>query len=71
VPAPYHQVTETREVRYSAPVANGSQGYTTQTSSITVPNLINAILLTINVRITNPSGFAAGTYTAKTVVTCS
>ena len=67
----YHPVSELREVSYSSPLSGGSHAYTSSSSSITVPNLINAVLLTINTRVTNSAGFADGTYKLRTVVTCS
>jgi len=71
VPAEYQPGAESREVRYTAPLSGGSQAYTAMSSSITVPNLLNAVILTINNRVTNPQGFAAGDYRTRTVVTCS
>jgi len=70
-PAGYQSAGETREMRYSAPLSGATQAYTTVSTSFTVPNLINPVLLTLHARITNPAGFAAGTYQARTVVTCS
>jgi hypothetical protein len=69
--AAYHSAGELREVSYSAPVSGGAQSYTSGSSSITVPNLVNAVILTINTRVTNSVGFSDGTYKLRTVVTCS
>lgn len=50
-----------------------SQGYTSAQTQGSVPNLgIGAVeIVTIDNRITNASGFTAGTYQTRTVVTCS
>lgn len=67
----YQSAGELREVSYSAPVSGGAQGYTSGSSSIAVPNLVSAVILTINTRVSNPAGFSDGTYALRTVVTCS
>jgi hypothetical protein len=71
-PAGYQSASETRETRFTAPVTGGSKPYATTPQAIAVPNLLgSAVILTIHNRITNPVGFAAGTYATRTVVTCS
>lgn len=49
-----------------------AQGYTSAQTQFTVPGLLSlAVLMSINNRISNAAGFAAGTYQTRTVVTCS
>ena len=49
-----------------------AQGYTTGQTQFSVPGLLSlAVLMSINNRISNAAGFAAGTYQTRTVVTCS
>lgn len=53
-------------------LAGRSRGYAPQPASFSVPALLSvATILTVHNRINSSSGFAAGTYQTKTVVTCS
>lgn len=71
-PAGYNPVGLALEVSYrSTALGSVSQPYTTAQTSISVPNLANAVLLTVDNRVTTPTGFAAGTYQTRTIVTCS
>ena len=72
VPGGYQSAAETRETRFTAPLTGGSKPYAATAQAINVPNLLgSAVILTIHDRITNPAGFAPGTYATRTVVTCS
>lgn len=74
-PAGYSSALETREVAYTAAVIGliqlANQGYTTTTTNFST-GLLGAVTLTMTVhnRVNNPNGFAPGTYTTRTVVTC-
>lgn len=58
----------TVEIKYSS--NNGaSAAYTASSSSVSETSLLDGF--TINGRVTNATGFTAGTYTVTTVVTCS
>lgn len=49
-----------------------SQGYTGGNTQFNVPGLLSlAVLITVNNRISSAGGFASGTYSTRTVVTCS
>jgi hypothetical protein len=52
-------------------LAGANQSYTAAQTAVAVPNIVSAVVLTINNRITNMTGFKAGTYQTRTVVTCS
>ena len=58
----------TLEIRYTS-TGGASQAYTSSASSHAETGLLDAF--TVNGRVTNSSGFAAGTYTLRTVATCS
>jgi len=58
---------ETVQMSYSG---LASHAYTTQQQSFSV-GIIPLTSLVINMQVINNSGFAQGTYTAKTVLTCS
>lgn len=48
------------------------QGYTTSQSSFQIPGLLSLlVVMTINSRISSPTGFNQGTYNTKTTITCS
>lgn len=47
------------------------QPYTGQQTSFEVPGLIGTVILSLDNRITTSTGFAAGQYQTRTVVTCS
>lgn len=74
-PGGYNAGLETREVSYSAaslglfPGAN--QAYTTSSTSFST-GVLGAVTLTMTLhnRVNNANGFAPGTYTTRTVVTC-
>ncbi|OEO30484.1 hypothetical protein VW23_021015 [Devosia insulae DS-56] len=74
-PGGYNATLETREVAYS--VANvgifpgRNQAYTTGSTSFST-GLLGAVALSMTVhnRVNNPNGFAPGTYTTRTIVTC-
>lgn len=71
-PASYNPGAEQVEVAYFGLGGLGvvNQGYTSSPTSFVV-NTLPATILTLNNRIVNPNGFAAGTYTTQTVVTCN
>lgn len=58
----------TTEVRYTSG-GGANQSYTTDSSSYSPTGLTDSI--TVHGRVTSSSGFAAGNYTLRTVVTCS
>jgi hypothetical protein len=74
-PSGYNPALETREVAYTAAVIGliqlANQGYTTTTTNFST-GLLGAVTLTMTMhnRVNNPNGFAPGTYTTRTVVTC-
>ncbi len=74
-PAGYNPALETREVAYTAAVIGliqlANQGYTSSTTNFST-GLLGAVTLTMTVhnRVNNPNGFAPGTYTTRTIVTC-
>lgn len=74
-PAGYSSALETREVAYTAAVIGliqlANQGYTTGTTGFST-GLLGSVTLTMTVhnRVNNPNGFAPGTYTTRTIVTC-
>lgn len=72
-PAGFNPSALAFEVAYrgSGVLAGIDQPFTTSQTSIAIPNLISAVLLTIDNRITTASGLSAGTYQTRTVVTCS
>ena len=72
-PGGYNPSDLALEVAYrgTGALASVSQPYTMTQTSVPVPNLLQEILLTLDNRITTPTGFAAGTYQTRTVVTCS
>lgn len=71
-PAGYDNSLETIEVSYTgvAGLAAVSQTYTSSPTSFALGSIPLSVL-TVNNRINNSNGFAAGTYTTRTVVTCS
>ncbi len=75
-PGGYNASAETLQVAYVAPSVLGlfggaTQGYTSSATSFRA-GLLGALTFTITLhnRILNPNGFAPGTYTTRTVVTC-
>lgn len=56
------------EIKYTS-LGGANQAYTSGSSSATLAALTDSF--TIDGRVTNTSGFAAGTYTLRTVATCS
>lgn len=71
-PSGYDSAAEQLQVAYNGVslLAGVSQAYTSMPTNIVIGTIALSIL-TINNRIYNPNGFAAGTYTLQTVVTCS
>jgi hypothetical protein len=71
-PAGYDPTGEAVQVSYTGLAGLGlvNQGYTSSLSTFNIDTLPLSILV-MNNRITNPTGFAAGTYETRTVVTCS
>ncbi|WP_029041216.1 hypothetical protein [Cucumibacter marinus] len=71
-PAGYSSGTETVEVTYQGTglLSSVSQGYTESETNFGV-GTIALTAVTFNSRILNSSGFAAGSYTVESVVTCS
>jgi hypothetical protein len=73
-PAPtgYNAATEQVEVAYAGEslLSSISQPYTSSSTSFNV-GTVALTTLDVNSRIINPSGFAGGTYTTQTVVTCN
>lgn len=52
-------------------IGSVSQSYTASQTQFGVPNTpLNAVVLTLDNRITSPTGFTGGTYQTTTVVTC-
>ena len=72
-PAGYSPGSQQLEVAYSGTgvLASVSQAYTPSASAFAVPNLFSAVAVTVQNRISNAVGFAAGSYATRTVVTCS
>lgn len=74
-PGGYNSTSQTLEVAYSASVIGlidiTSQPYTTSPTSFTT-GLLGAVTMTLVMhnRVLNPSGFAPGNYSTRTVVTC-
>ena len=60
--------TPTVEIKYSS-LGGANQAYTSGASSTSLAALTDSF--TINGRVTSASGFAAGSYTLRTVATCS
>lgn len=71
-PPGYDTATETVEIAYSGEtlLAGVRQPYTTSATGFAV-GTIALTTLDLNSRITNPAGFASGSYTTRTVVTCN
>lgn len=71
-PTGYNTATETVEVRYVGlgGLSTVTQGYTSAQTSFAV-NTLPLTSITMHNRIVNSEGFADGTYTTQTVVTCS
>lgn len=71
-PPGYNSASEQIEVAYwgASGLSAISQGYTSSTTGFGV-GTIGVSLLTVHNRIVNPNGFASGSYTTRTVVTCS
>jgi len=74
-PGGYNAGLETREVSYSAAslglFPGASQAYTNSSTSFSTGVLgLVTLTMTLHNRLTNPSGFAPGTYTTRTLVTC-
>ena len=57
----------TNEIRYTS-TGGANQAYTSSSSNAPLAGLIDSF--TINGRVSNANGFAAGNYTLRTVVTC-
>jgi hypothetical protein len=72
-PAGYNPAGLALEVAYrgTGVISSVNQGYTTGQTNFNVPNLINTVALTLDNRAVTATGFAAGTYQTRTVVTCS
>lgn len=72
-PAGFNSGGSSVQVAYSGTglLSAANQPYTTSQTSVTIPNIVSALPLTINNRINSPSGFTSGTYQTRTVVTCS
>ena len=62
-----HGGTQTAAIRYQA-LSGATQAYTSSASSMTAGSLLDTI--TINSRVTSTNGFASGTYTVRSTVTC-
>ena len=74
-PPGYNTAAEMVQVRYTAGVLSGSglanQPYTSSATSFPLGLLgLVTVSITLHSRILNTNGFAAGTYTTRTVVTC-
>lgn len=74
-PGGYNAAAETREVAYTAAVIGliqlANQPYTTTTTGFSTGILGSVTLtMTLHNRVTNSNGFAPGTYTTRTIVTC-
>lgn len=71
-PAGYDPSGEAVEVAYAGVglLAGVTQGYTGTASSFTIGPLGTAMTLLVHNRIVNMSGFAPGSYTTRTVITC-
>lgn len=76
-PGGYNASAETLQVAYSAAAVLGlfpgaSHSYTSSTTSFQATGVLAGLSFTITLhnRILNPNGFAPGTYTTRTVVTC-
>ena len=74
-PAGYNAGLETREVSYNVAslgiFPGASQPYTTSSSSFSTGILgLVTLTMTLHNRVNNANGFAPGTYTTRTVVTC-
>ncbi len=53
-------------------LAGVSQGYTGGSTQFNVPGLLSlAVVMSVNNRISSAGGFASGTYSTRTTVTCS
>jgi hypothetical protein len=72
-PGGFNPVNLAFEVAYRGTdvLAGIDQPYTTAQTSVPLPNMANAVLLTLDNRVTTTAGFAAGNYQTRTVVTCS
>ena len=66
-PAGYTTGSETLQLKYTG---TASHAYTSSSSSFSL-GIIPAASIVIDMKVTNNAGFVQGTYTAKTVVTCS
>ncbi|MBN9362188.1 MULTISPECIES: hypothetical protein [unclassified Devosia] len=76
-PGGYNASAETLQVAYNAAAVLGlfpgaSQSYTSSTTSFQATGVLAGLSfsITLHNRILNPNGFAPGTYTTRTVVTC-
>ena len=71
-PAGYDDTNEAIEVSYDGlgGLAGVTQAYIDIDTNFNVGNIALSVLV-MNNRIVNPDGFAAGTYTTRTVITCS
>jgi hypothetical protein len=71
-PAGYNATGEALLVSYSgaAGLSAVNQAFTASDTSVPIGTLAAAVL-TVNNRVTNSNGFAEGTYTTRTVVTCT
>jgi hypothetical protein len=72
-PVGYDPIGASLEVAYrgAGVLAVVDQPYTTAPTSVPVPNLFQEVLLTLDNRIRTASGFTAGIYQTRTVITCS
>lgn len=72
-PAGHNGGSDLVEVAYQGTGLLGSanQSYTSAQTAVAVPNIVSAVPVTIDNRVTNAAGFTAGTYQTRTVVTCS
>lgn len=59
--------TQTAAIRFQA-LSGATQAYTSAASSMTGGPLLDTV--TVNSRVTSTNGFASGTYTVRTTVTC-
>lgn len=74
-PGGYNAGLETRQVAYTVSALGlfpgASQDYTTSTTSFSTGVLgLVSLTMTLHNRVNNANGFAPGTYTTRTVVTC-
>ena len=70
-PAGYNTSGQVLQVAYTgaAGLSAVSQPYTSSNTTVAI-GTISAAVLTVNNRVTNSNGFAPGSYTTRTVITC-